>query len=77
MSKTSKCFDIPVGSVLVFRQANQWHEIHGAGDIPSPRGGHTMAWSSAAGGLYVFGGSGRGGVAAKWKSKQDENSLFY
>ncbi|CAK9115079.1 unnamed protein product, partial [Durusdinium trenchii] len=45
---------------LYIHEANQWHEIHAGGDIPSPREGHTMAWSSAAGGLYVFGGSGRG-----------------
>ena len=31
---------------------------------PTPRAFHTMAWSSAAGGLYVFGGEEGSGVAA-------------
>ena len=32
-----------------------------------------MAWSSAAGGLYVFGGLNSSGVAAKCKFNQDAN----
>ena len=32
-----------------------------------------MAWSSAAGGLYVFGGSDSSGVSAKFKFNQDAN----
>ena len=32
-----------------------------------------MAWSSAAGGLYVFGGLDSSGVAAKCESNQDAN----
>ena len=34
-----------------------------------------MAWSSAAGGLYVFGRLDSGGVAAKCKCNQDANVL--
>ncbi|CAK9080784.1 unnamed protein product [Durusdinium trenchii] len=44
-------------------EATQWHHIPNNWQAPSPRSGHAMAWSSAAGGLYVFGGSddiGRG-----------------
>ncbi|CAK9103931.1 unnamed protein product, partial [Durusdinium trenchii] len=41
---------------LYAHEANHWQKINATGDVPSPRYGHTMAWSSAAGGLYVFGG---------------------
>ena len=59
-----------VSHVHVLRsQATQWHHIPNNWQAPSPRSGHAMAWSSAAGGLYVFGGSDDigGSVAAKCK----------
>ncbi|CAK9103933.1 unnamed protein product, partial [Durusdinium trenchii] len=41
---------------LYAHEANQWQKVNALGDAPSPRYRHTMAWSSAAGGLYLFGG---------------------
>ena len=40
---------------LVF-QANQWWQVRPTGTPPGPRSSHSMAWSDAAGGFYIFGG---------------------
>ena len=42
---------------LVLTQANQWQLITPSGTAPTPRYGHSMAWSDAAGGFYIFGGT--------------------
>ncbi|CAK8998552.1 unnamed protein product [Durusdinium trenchii] len=42
---------------LYLREANQWQLITPSGTAPTPRYGHSMAWSDAAGGFYIFGGT--------------------
>ncbi|CAK9004085.1 unnamed protein product [Durusdinium trenchii] len=49
---------------LYVREAGKWWQLETDGAAPSRRYRHSMAWSDAAGGFYIFGGYGE--VGSSW-----------
>ena len=45
-------------------QAGKWWQLETDGAAPSRRYRHSMAWSDAAGGFYIFGGYGEVGSSS-------------
>ena len=43
-------------------QGNAWQQITPSGSPPAGRSRHTATWSTAADGLYIFGGLGSSGA---------------
>ena len=58
------------------RQANSWVLLSPTGSAPVKRRSHSVTWSAAADGMYVFGGWGTGGMHSDGLGRCRENALI-
>ena len=59
---------------LPVAQATAWQLINANGSHPSARISHVAAWSDAATGMYIHGGTASGSVGARDRPVWDERS---